>query len=143
HRPRSRWAEGAASLMTRDTSQAHNGPMRDASGHSLPGDNRGLWQQQVQLSRGQWRRDDAAGAVRSAGWWESVTVTWSLAPAPDRRPAVLQRTLQAAAGIIAPVLADAAVTSARRLLQRRSHRRLAASLQRLHPVPAARGLPRL
>jgi hypothetical protein len=130
-----------ASLMTKDTSQAHNGPMRDASGHSLPGDNRGLWQQQVQLSRGQWRRDDAAGAVRSAGWWESVTVTWSLAPAPDRRPAVLQRALAAAADMIAPVLADAAVTSTRRLLQRRYQGRLAASLLRRQLVSAARELP--
>ena len=88
--------EAHASLMTKDTSQAHNGPMRDASGHSLPGDNRGLWQRQVQLSRGHWRRDDAAGAIRSAGWWESVTVTWSLAPAPDRRPAVRQLLSSAA-----------------------------------------------
>ena len=31
---------------------------------------------------------------------------------------MLQRTLEAAAGMIAPVLADVAVTSARRLLQR-------------------------
>ena len=128
--------------MTKDTSQAHNGPMRDASGHSLPGDNQGLWQQQVQLSRGHWRRDDAAGAIRSAGWWESVTVTWSLAPAPDRRPAVLQRALAAAADMIAPVLADAAVTSTRRLLQRRYQGRLAASLLRRQLlVSAARELP--
>ena len=153
HRPRSRWAEGPAyrmlqdireahaSLMTKDTSQAHNGPMRDASGHSLPGDNRGLWQQQVQLSRGQWRRDDAAGAVRSAGWWESVTVTWSPAPAPDRRPDVLPRALAAATDMIAPVLADAAVTSTRRLLQRRYQGPLAASLLRRQLVSAARELP--
>ena len=127
--------------MTKDTSQAHNGPMRDASGHSLPGDNRGLWQQQVQLSRGQWRRDDAAGAVRSAGWWESVTVTWSPAPAPDRRPAVLRRALEAAADMIAPVVAAAAVTGARRLLHRRSHRLLVASLLRRQPASAARELP--
>jgi hypothetical protein len=130
-------------FFTEHGSRAHNMSMEDASGRSLLRDSQEHWQQQVHLSRGHWRRQDTAGAIRSAGWWESVTVTWSPAPAPDRRPAVLQRTLQAAAGIIAPVLADAAVTSARRLLQRRSHRRLAASLQRLHPVPAARGLPRL
>ena len=29
-------------------------PMRDASGHSLLGDNQGLWQQQVKLSLGHW-----------------------------------------------------------------------------------------
>jgi hypothetical protein len=116
--------------------------MRDASGHSSPGDNRGLWQQQVQLARGHWRREDAAGAIRSAGWWESVTVTWSPAPAPDRRPAVLQRALAAAADMIAPVLADVAVTSARRVLQRRHHRLVVASLLRRRLVSAARELPR-
>ena len=128
--------------MTKDTSLAHNMHMRDASGHSLPGDNQGLWQRQVQLSRGHWRRDDAAGAIRSAGWWESVTVTWLAAPAPDRRPAVLQRALAAAADVIAPVLADVAVTSARRLLQRRNHRLLVASLLRRQLVSAAPELPR-
>lgn len=129
-------------MVTKDRNLAHNVPMRDASGHSLPGDNQGLWQQQVQLSRGHWRREDAAGAIRSAGWWESVTVTWSPAPAPDRRPAVLQRALAAAADMIAPVLADVAVTSARRLLQRRHHRLLVASLLRRQLVSAGRGLPR-
>lgn len=133
--------EGHASPVTKDTSLAHNGPMRDASGHS-PGDNQGLWQQQVQLSRGQWRREDAAGAIRSAGWWESVTVTWSPAPAPDRRPAGLRRALAAAADMIAPVLADVAVTSTRRLLQRRNHRLLIASLFRRPLVSADRELPR-
>jgi hypothetical protein len=133
--------EGRASPVTKDTSLAHNGPMRDASGHS-PGDNQGLWQQQVQLARGQWRRGDAVGAIRSAGWWESVTVTWSAAPAPDRRPAVLKQALAAAADMIAPVLADVAVTSTRRLLQRRNHRLLIASLFRRPLVSAGRELPR-
>jgi hypothetical protein len=90
--------------------------MRDPSGHSLPRDNQGRWQQ-VQLSRGHWRREDAADAIRSAGWWESVTVTWSSAPAPDHRPAVLPRALAAATDMIAPVLADVAITSIRRLIQ--------------------------
>lgn len=58
------------------------------------------------------------GCHPQRGWWESVTVTWSPAPAPDRRPAVLPRALGAAAGTIAPVLADVAVASARRLLER-------------------------
>jgi hypothetical protein len=131
-----------ASLVSKDSSLAHNGHMRDASGHSLPGDNRGPWQQQVQLARGHWRREDAAGAIRTAGWWESVTVTWSPTPAPDRRPAVLPRALAGAAGMIAPVLADVAVTSARRVLQRRHHRRVVASLLRRRLVSAARELPR-
>jgi hypothetical protein len=129
-------------MVTRDRSLAHNVSMHDASGRAPLPDNQGHWQQQVQLSRGHWRREDAAGAIRSAGWWESVTVTWSPAPTPARRPAMLQRTLEAAAGMIAPVLADVAVTSARRLLQRRNHRLLVASLLRRQPVPAARERPR-
>ena len=121
----------------------HNAYMHDASGPSLPRDSQRLRQQQVQLSRGHWRHQDASGAIRSAGRWESVTVTWSPAPAPDRRPAVLRRTLETAAGMIAPVLADVAVTSARHLLHHRSHRLLAASLLRRPPAsPAARELPR-
>jgi hypothetical protein len=129
-------------MVTRDRSLAHNVSMHDASGRAPLPDNQGHWQQQVHLSRGHWRHQDASGAIRSAGWWESVTVTWPPVPAPDRRPAMLQRTLEAAAGIIAPVLADVAVTSARRLLQRRNHRLLVASLLRRPPVPAARELPR-
>jgi len=129
-------------MVTRDRSLAHNVSMHDASGRSPLPDNQGPWQQQVHLSRGHWRHQDASGAIRSAGWWESVTVTWPPAPAPDRRPAMLQRTLEAAAGIIAPVLADVAVTSARRLLHRRNHRLLVASLLRRPPVAAARELPR-
>jgi len=128
-------------VVTRDSSLAHNRSMHDATGRALPPNSPGPWQQ-VQLSRGQWRRDDAAGAIRSTGWWESVTVTWSPAPAPARRPAMLQRTLEAAAGMIVPVLADIAVTSARRLLQRRRHRQLVVSLLPRQPVPAAPGRPR-
>jgi len=96
----------------------------------------------VQLSHGRWRREDAAGASRSAGWWESVTVTWSPTPVPGRRPDVLPRALAAAADMIAPVLAGVAVASTRRLLQRRDHRRLVASLLRRQPVSAGRELPR-
>jgi hypothetical protein len=47
-----------------------------------------------------------------------VTVTWSPTPAPDRRPAVLPRALAAAVDMIAPVLADVAITGIRHLLQR-------------------------
>jgi len=88
--------------------------MRDASGH--PHENQALWRQQMQLSRGHWRREEAAGAIRSAGRWESVTITWSPEPAPGRRPAVLQRALAAATDVIAPLLADVAVASTRRML---------------------------
>jgi hypothetical protein len=47
-----------------------------------------------------------------------VTVTWSPVPAPDRRAAVLPRALAAAADMIAPILADVAITGIRRLVQR-------------------------
>jgi hypothetical protein len=107
---------------------AHTVDMRDASGHSPHPENQGFWQPQVQLSRGHWRREDAAGAVRSAGWWESVTVTWSPAPAAERRPGVLLRALAAAADMAAPVLADAAAAGTRRLLDRR---------RRVHPVASS------
>src|ERR1700758_4846813 len=90
--------------------------MRDPSGHSLPRDNQGRWQQ-VQLSRGHWLREDAAGGIRRAGWGGSGTVSWAPAPAPDRRPAVLPRGLAAATGMIAPVLADVAITSIRHMIQ--------------------------
>jgi hypothetical protein len=116
--------------------------MPDTPGHSLPGDSQELWQPHVHLARGHWRREDTARAIRSAGWWESVTVTWSPAPAPDRRPAVLQRVLTAAADLIAPVLADVAVTSTRRPLQHRDRLFPAASLLRRQLVAAARELPR-
>src|SRR5689334_15939362 len=117
--------------------------MRDASGHPLPaGDYPGRWPPQVQLSRGHWRREDAAGVITSAGWWESVTVTWPPAPVPGRRPAIRRLVEPAVAGVIAPVLAEIAVTGTRRLLRRRDHRRLVASLLRRQPVPAGRELPR-
>ena len=105
-------------------------------------DSQGLWRQQVQLSRGHWRREDAAGAIRSEGWWESVTVTWPPAPAPGRRPALLQRALAATADMIAPVLADVAVASTRRLLERRHRLYPVASSARRQLASAARELPR-
>ena len=121
---------------------AHNVGMRDASGRSASHESQGLWRQQVQLSRGHWRREDAAGAFRSAGWWESVTITWAPAPAPRRRPALLQRALAATADVIAPVLADAAVASTRRLLERRHRVYPVASSVRRQLASAARELPR-
>ena len=94
----------------------------------------------VQLA-GYWRCQDAVSypqrGMVGIGYRDLV----ARAPAPDRRPAMLQRTLEAAAGMIAPVLADAAVTSARRLLQSRNHWLPVASLGR-QLAPAARELPR-
>ena len=96
----------------------------------------------MQLSRGHWRREESAGAVRSAGWWESVTITWSPEPAPGRRPAALQRALAAAADVVAPLLADVAVASTRRMLDRRHRTRQVAFSLRRQLASGARELPR-
>jgi hypothetical protein len=121
---------------------AHNVDMRGASDHDRSQQGQGLWQQQVQLSRGHWRREQAGGSIRSAGFWESVTVTWSPAPAAERRPAVLQRALAAAADMIAPVLADVAAASARRLLDRRHRTHPVTSSLRRQLASVVRELPR-
>ncbi len=134
--------EDHAPVVTKDRSLAHAVHMPDGSGHCLLRDHHGPRQRQVRLSRGHRRRQDAAGAIRRARWPEPATVTWPPAPAPDRRPAVLQRALAGAAGLIATVLAGVAVTSARRLRRRRPHRLLAASLLRRQPASAGRELPR-
>ena len=96
----------------------------------------------MQVSRGHWRRDEAAGAIRTAGWWESVTVTWSPAPGPERRRAVLQRALAAAADVITPLLAEAAVATTRRMLDRGHRTRPVAFSLRRHLPPGTRELPR-
>jgi hypothetical protein len=107
----------------------------------LRGNQRWL-EQQVQLSRGHWRREDARGAVRSAGWWESVTVTWSPAAMPQQPPALWQRALAAAVDTIAPSIAALAAAGARHLLERQhGPGSLAAPARR--QLPAARkALPR-
>jgi hypothetical protein len=98
--------------------------------------------ERVNFSRGHWRSEDRGGAVRSAGWWESVTITWSPTPAPERRPAVLHRALAAAVDLMAPALADLMAEAARHALEQRYRgRRISSSPRRLLP-PAARALPR-
>jgi hypothetical protein len=98
--------------------------------------------ERVNLSRGHWRSEDRDGAVRSAGWWESVTITWSPPPAPERHSAVLHRALAAAVDLIAPALADLVAEATRHALEQRYRgRRISSSPRRLLP-PAARALPR-
>ena len=96
----------------------------------------------MQLSRGHWRREEAAGIISSEGWWESVTVTWSPPPAPGRRPALLRRALAAATDMMAPVLADVAGASTRRLLERRHRVYPVAASARRQLASAGRELPR-
>jgi hypothetical protein len=100
-------------------------------------------ERQVQFSRGGWRSEDSAGAVRAAGWWESVTVTRTPVPAPPgRRSALMNRALATAVDLIAPALADLAAAAAMRALQRQyRHRRLPLAPRRYLP-PAARAIPR-
>jgi hypothetical protein len=104
------------------------------------------FEQRVQFARGHWRREEESGAVRSAGWWEAVSVTWSAAAAPSYRPRLWHRALATAVDTmtpaITPVIAELAVAGARRWLERqRGARMLLASPRRQLPAPA-RALPR-
>jgi hypothetical protein len=95
----------------------------------------------VQLSRGHWRRDKADGAIRSAGWWEAVTVTWSPAT-PGHRPRLWHRALAAAVDTIAPSVAELLAASARHLLERQRGTRVVVHSSRRQLPGAARALPR-
>jgi len=100
------------------------------------GRNDSLRPERVQLSRGQWRSEV------SAGWWESVTVTWSPAPAPERHPAPLHRALVTVADVLAPALADLVVEAARRVLERQYRGRRIPPSPRRYLAPVARAIPR-
>lgn len=111
---------------------------------------RGLWQQRVQLSRGHWHREERGGAVRSAGCWESVAVTWSSASAPDDRPPLAERALVAAAQAITPAITEMVAARAQRFLGRqvgallgtRRRPRTVFQSSRRHLPVARRELPR-
>jgi hypothetical protein len=96
----------------------------------------------VQLSRGHWRREEADGAIRSAGWWEAVTVTWSPAAAPGHRPRLWHRALAAAVDTIAPSVAELVAASARHLLERQRGTRVVVHSSRRQLPTTARALPR-
>jgi len=79
----------AGPLLRRGAGQQrmHNVVMRGAKDQPRTRGSHRLWlEQHVQLSRGHWRREEGAGAIRSAGWRESVTVTWLSITTPERRP---------------------------------------------------------
>jgi hypothetical protein len=99
-------------------------------------------EQCVQLARGQWRRDEQGGAVRSEGWWESVTVTVAPAAASGRSPSLLHRALASAVDAIAPALAEALAASAWQVLDRRLGPRAGLAPIRGRLSAGARGLPR-
>jgi hypothetical protein len=83
----------------------------------LPG--QGRWLERVQVARGHWRRQEQAGAIGSAGWWESVTVTWSPATAPPSGSPWLHRVLATALETLGPPAAEIVAATAWRLLDRR------------------------
>src|SRR6266699_5746858 len=117
--------------------------MRGSSRHSwVHGSQRLRLEQRVQLSRGHWRREEADGAIRSAGWWEAVTVTWSPAAAPGHRPPLWHRALAAAVDTIAPSIAELVAASARHLLERQRGPRVIVRSSRRQLPTAARALPR-
>jgi len=56
----------------------HTVVMPGSYGHSRAHGSQRRWlEPRVQAVTGHWRRDEADGAIRSEGWWEAVTVTWS------------------------------------------------------------------
>jgi hypothetical protein len=121
--------------------------MRDADDQLRAGGSRPpLLQQRVQFARGHWRREEESGAVRSAGWWEAVSVTWSPAATPGHRPGLWHRALAIAVDTITPAItpiaAELVVASARHLLERQRGLRTALpSPRRQLPAAAARALP--
>ena len=124
-------------------SGGHNVVMRGSSRHSLVhGSQRLRLEQRVQLSRGHWQRDEADGAIRSAGWWEAVTVTWSPAATPGYHPRLWHRALAAAVDTIAPPVAELVAASARHLLERQRGTRVVVHSSRRQLPGAARALPR-
>jgi hypothetical protein len=93
--------------------------MRDES-YLSPAGQRARLAPRVELARGHWHREEAGGSVRTAGWWESVTVTWP-APAPDpaRAHPLLRHAAVTAIDAMAPVLAGLAAAGAQRLITSR------------------------
>jgi hypothetical protein len=97
----------------------HNVVMRGAKDQPRTRGSHRLWlEQHVQLSRGHWRREEGAGAIRSAGWRESVTVTWLSTTTPERRPGCCT-ALATTFDTIAPSIAELTAATARRSLERR------------------------
>jgi hypothetical protein len=107
----------------------HNVVMRGAKDQSRTRESHRLWlEQHVQLSRGHWRREEGAGAIRSAGWRESVTVTWLSITTPERRPRCCT-ALATTFDTIAPSIAELTAATARRSPGR----------QHTHGIPSSRG----
>ena len=120
----------------------HNGIVRGQRDHRRARGGEGLGlDRSVQVSRGLWRREEFAGAIRSEGWWESVTVTWSPAATPPRRSPLLQRALATAVDAITPTLVDLMAAGAWRLIARRPGTRAIPPAARRELRPPAAALP--
>lgn len=103
----------------------------------------GRWLEHVQVARGHWRRDEQAGAIRSAGWWESVTVTWTSAATPPGRSPWPRRALATALETLGPPAAELMAATAWRLLDCTHGTRAAVLSPRRRQLPGAIGaLPR-
>ena len=130
-------------LHWRRRRRVHNVVMRDAHGHGRAGQSQRLWlARQVQLSRGRWTRDEQAGAIRSAGWRESVTVTWSPAAPPQHPPRSCAARWRPHSTRPAPLIAEVLAASTRRLLEHQPRGRMETAASRRRQLPtAARALP--
>ena len=118
----------------------HNGLMRGINEDTWAAAGQGL-ERSVQIARGQWRREEQGGAVRSAGWWESVTVTLSPSATSSRPASLLRRALGSAVDVIVPSIAEAAAASAWQFLDRRRMPRAALAPLQRRLIAGARALP--
>lgn len=129
-----------------DAQVAHRGTMVGMRGTKVrPAhlSGQGRWLERVQVARGHWRREEQAGGIRSAGWWESVTVTWSPAGTPPSRSPWLRRALATAVETLGPPAVEFVAATAWRLLDRRHGARAVALSPRRRQLPGATGaLPR-
>ncbi len=117
--------------------------MRGSKVRPAPLAGQGRWLERVQVARGHWRREEQPGVIRSAAWWESVTVTWSPAATPPSRSPWLHRALATALKTLAPQAAELVAATAWRLLDRRHGTRAVVLPQRRRELPGAtRALPR-
>ena len=116
--------------------------MRDGNDLS-PAGQRARLAPRVELARGHWHREEAGGSVRTAGWWESVSVTWPApAPAdPGRAHPLLRHAAVTAIDAMAPVLAGLAAAGAQRLITSRLRPAAVGGSRSAVRAAAARVLP--
>ena len=103
----------------------------------------GRWLERVQVARGYWRHEGQPGAIRSAGYWESVTVTRTPAATPPSRSPWLHRALATVVEALGPPAAELVAATAWRVLNRgHGTREVVLSPHRPQLPGATRALPR-